>query len=108
MALLTRLQLQDAVVLNPNYYVLMESHLSFLRTHQKTALINISGQAAEKYTGDFYGLLDSLSIRKNHYLILRLNGMYSSTDYDGQQLEFLIPDEAAVNRILTTYRSIEK
>lgn len=108
MALLTRLQTQDAIVLNTDYYVLIESHLSFLRSHQKTALINVSGQAAEKYTGDFYGLLDSLSIKKNHYLIMRLNDLYSSTDYDGKQLEFIIPDEVAVNRILTTHRSIEK
>jgi hypothetical protein len=105
--LLARLQLPDPVVLTTAYYTLVETHLRYFRQHPKTAVAIAQGHVAERYTGDFYGLLNSLSIKKNHYLIMRVNGLYSSTDYDGRVLEIRIPDEPTVARILTRHKSIE-
>lgn len=108
MALLDRLVVPDAHVLEENYVVLMETHLDYLRTHPRTHRIETTGQQAAKYIGDLNGLLDSLAIGKKYqYLVVRLNGYLCSNEYDGTQLEFLIPDITEVAQFLGIYTSIE-
>lgn len=108
MSLLTELSLPEKDVLDPDYYVLLESHVPMLRTHKDTQLIEVNGQQAEKYTGDFHGLLDSLLIsKKYHYLITRVNGYNCSTDYDGLRKSFYIPSMDVIGAFLATYGSIE-
>lgn len=108
MALVDKLILPDSVVLDPNFYVLMDSHVDFFRKHPNTQAIAIPGQQAEKYRGDFTGLLDSQSIdKKYHYLIMRVNGWSSSQEYDGATLSFLLPDTTLMARVIMTYKSVE-
>lgn len=107
MPLLDKLHLPPEQVLNPDYYVVIESHLRYLREHPATAVVTVTGQQAEKYTGDFYGLLDSLSVNKNHYLVMRVNKMHASSDYDGRTLTLHIPDTATISQFLTLFNSIE-
>ncbi len=108
MSLLSELTLPDPRVLREDYYVLLESHIPMLRSHAETQLIEINGQQAEKYTGDFHGLLDSLRIdKKYHYLITRVNGYNCSTDYDGLRKSFYVPSIDIISSFLATYGSIE-
>lgn len=108
MTLLSSLNLPDPRVLEDSYYVLLETHIPMLRKDPKTRLIEINGQQAEKYTGDFHGLLDSLFIdKKYHYLITRVNGLNCSTDYDGFRKNFYIPDFDVIGAFLATYSSVE-
>lgn len=108
MSLLTQLNLPEPRVLLNSYYVLLETHIPMLRTHKDTRLIEVNGQQAEKFTGDFHGLLDSLLIEKKyHYLITRVNGFNCSTDYDGLRKSFYIPSTDVISGFLATYSSNE-
>lgn len=108
MSLLTELTLPEPRVLDEKFYILLESHVPLLRTHSGTQLVEVNGQQAEKYTGDFHGLLDSLMVdKKYHYLVTRVNGYNCSTDYDGLRKSFYIPSVDLIGAFFATYSSIE-
>lgn len=108
MSLLSRLVEPDTQVLEPAYYVLLESHVHALREHPDGEVTMVTLQQAAKYRGDFSGLLDSLGIdKKYHYLVTRVNGWTSSIDYDGLTPTVLVPPLSVVAQIIAQYQSRE-
>lgn len=108
MSLLEDIHLPDDIAKDPEYYEVIESHLSFMRAHRSTKTITVALNQAAIYKGDFYGLLNSLHVdKKYHYPIMRVNGFLSSSDYDGLLSEILQPSEEVINDIITVYLSVE-
>lgn len=90
------------------YYHLQDSHVSFLKAHPSTQVVQVEPLQADKYTGDFFGLLDYLRVsKKYHYVVMRVNGLYSSGDFAGKDKEILLPPLDEVNKIFTIYNSLE-
>lgn len=82
----------NPVYSDPKFIDLVESHMTYLRSHPNAGHLTITPLEADIYTGDFYGLLQSYHFPSwAHYLILRVNGYLSQTDYDGKYMTFLIP-----------------
>ena len=107
-SLLSELRVPETHTVESGYVTLMESHLHYLRTSKNTTLVTTTGDYAEKYIGDFYGLLDYLTIDKKYrYFVLRMNGMASSEAYDGTRLSFLIPNYGEADSFLDIYTSLE-
>lgn len=108
MSLLSRLTTPNPIVKEESYYILLDTHVDYFKKHSKTKYISVTGLQAEKYKGDFHGLLNYLAIdKKLHYLITRMNNLYSSSDYDGELLSIMIPEPGAVAQVIATYSSIE-
>lgn len=108
MSLRNFLKLPNEPVIDPGYFVMLESHLPYLREKGLTSTKVVEGQQAAKYAGDFHGLLNSLQVgKKFHYLVTRLNGYVRSQDYDGLRTEILLVDERTVSGIIATYTSNE-
>lgn len=108
MALLDVLKVPEMNVTDPNFYVLLDSHVAYLTRHPLSEWAQVTGQQAEKYRGDFHGLLDSLSIdKKYHYLITRMNGLVSSGDYDGFVTQILLPDYPTAARFMAIWTTRE-
>ena len=90
------------------YFHLQDSHVSFLKAHPATRVTQVEPLQADKYTGDFFGLLDYLRVgKKYHFVVMRVNGLYSSGDFDGEMQSVLIPPLDEVNKIFTIYNSLE-
>lgn len=107
-SLLNILKVPDEEVLDPQYYVLLETHVHYLKKHPNTQLVEVTGQQAEKYTGDLSGLLDSLAVdKKYHYLIARVNDLTACTEYDGKTTLLLIPDTNIARQFMTIFNSRE-
>ena len=108
MSLLEQLDAPETYTLEDGYRVLIESHVPYLRTSKNTSTVTAEAQYGEKFIGDFYGLLDYLSIDKKYrYLVLRMNDLASSDAYDGVRLTFLVPSPTEANAFLDVYTSIE-
>lgn len=108
MSLLDNLVVPNSQVNDLNYYVLLETHIPYLKTHEQTQYVEVTGQQAEMYRGDFHGLLDSLRVNKKyHYIVTRVNGLLSSTDYDGVTTGIYVPNPSTISSFLATYESIE-
>lgn len=108
MSLLDQIIMPSKVVKEINFYTLQETHITYLTNHYETQQLVFEAQKAEKYKGDFYGLLDFLSIdKKYHYLIMRVNGYYCSSDYEGDRNYILLPSLSEMGKIFSIYNSIE-
>ena len=67
---------------NRDFLQLSEDHISYYKNSIQT--VSISPLTALKYKGDFYGLLDTLSVDiSRHYITLRINNLRNSLDYKG-------------------------
>lgn len=108
MSLLEKLSTPTKLVSDEGYYLLLETHRTYFRNHPTTTIQSFSGQIAEKYKGDFFGLLNYLSMdKKIQYLIMRMNDLYSSSDFTGEQTSILVPSSTEVSKVIATYSSIE-
>lgn len=102
------LKAPEAIFLDESFYVFLETNLQYLLSQSSLRIVSIKGSDAEKYRGDFYGLLDFLGISKNsQYVSLRMNGMRSSSDFDGLLVEIKIPGDTDVNELISFYQSNE-
>lgn len=98
----------DQIFFDPDFRCVIEKHLTLLRSNTNTTTFPITEQVAEQWTGDFYGLLQSIKSnidRSFYWIILRMNGYISSDQYDGKKINLVIPDINQVNKIVDKYKS---
>lgn len=108
MGLLNDLTIPTDKVIDPDFYVLVDSHLKYLREHPETQVAEVTAMNAKKYMGDFHGLLNFLNVgKKYHYLVTRLNGLMASTDFDGNQTRVLLPPMERVASIFAVFDAEE-
>lgn len=109
MALTDELILPEPHSLERNFLVLLESHLHYLRNHPQTTVRPVSALDGDVYTGDFYGLLDSILVEKKYqYPVMRVNGLRSSSDYAGKELNILIPPFTVIDQLTAIALSVER
>lgn len=108
MSLLSSIQGVNPLASNEPYYVLIESHLEYLRNHPRNRILEVTPHEADVYMGDLAGLLKEKMISTNsHYAIIRMNGYVSSMAYDGVATHFIIPDDSVIARITNSFTSEE-
>lgn len=91
---------------DPGFFILLESHLTYLRTKNNVTAVTITQHQGYKFEGDLYGLLNDLSIEKKyHYIVMRVNYYLSSADYLGDRDSLLIPDLNEVELLKQIYDS---
>lgn len=87
-----------------DFMVLLETHRTLLL--QNTHIKDIIPLMAERYKGDFYGLLAHYNVNHNYfYIIMRLNNMNSSDDYDGSVLSIKLPNDDFIDGLYKIYSS---
>lgn len=96
----------DQVFFDHDFLVLLESHLTYLRTQGNIRLATVSKHQNYKYEGDLFGLLDDLDVlKKFHHITARVNGYESSSDFKGDVEYLVIPDYAEVDMLKTVYQT---
>lgn len=87
----------------------LETHLKYLREHPDSDYLPVEAHIAHKYQADFYGLLRHYRVAEEiHWLILRLNGYTSPTQYDSDLFNILVPSNDAVLNIRKAFRTSNK
>lgn len=85
-----------------NFIVMLESHMTTLRTSENLTPINVTSQQNYKYVGDLYGLLTELGIDlKYHYITSRFNGYKNSNDFKGDKEVLILPDFSQIELLKT-------
>ena len=84
----------------------LETHLQYIKNNLMMTSKEIGTGTGDVFKGDFYGLLESFSVpRRNHYIFMRVNGLMSPCDYDGEVFTLLFPNIQEVERLLNQYKT---
>lgn len=99
---------------DPIYYedafrdVLMD-HKQRILNRQGTSKISVTQQEADKYLGDFYGLMKHKGQPvETLWLVMMLNGLTSYGDYDADMLEIIVPDSQYIDRLISIHNTIHQ
>lgn len=100
------------------FRVVIETHLTYLRTHTSTRQEIISADKVHQFLGDFYGLLAEYGVRMDLYWVcLRVNyldnpnqfGQFLTDPYTKQtSFSLLLPDEAVIGDLRNLYKTTQK
>jgi len=86
----------------------VEFHLPYLLADAGTSSFTVTPSDTVKYTFDFFGLLQAYGRPVNlHYIIMRMNGLKSPTDYDGSFSTIVMPSSTTVQRLVAVYQAIQ-
>lgn len=87
----------------------LEDHMTYLRQHPQTETMDVNNQVANKHHGDFTGVLQSYNIPPHlHWVVSRLNGFTSPSQYRSDQTRILVPSNGALDRLVTVHRANHK
>lgn len=90
----------DSVYYDPAFLLVIESHLTYLRSAQGLSILEVSDMQGYKYEGDFFGLLDDLGVEKKyHHIVMRVNDMASSADFKGDMQHVTLPSLTEVDNL---------
>ena len=93
----------EASWFKPSFLQVLDDHLEYLKTAGKVMQTHITDGKNFKNEGDFYGLLKDIEIpipEKHFYIVMRINGLTSSYDYDGEKSVLLIPDFEEIEMLM--------
>lgn len=84
----------------------LESHLAYLKNRSDTYTVQIDTKRAVVYEGDFYGYLNEIKIEPQyHWVIMRLNDMHASTEFNSAMTELHVPNKAEINAIFMAHKA---
>lgn len=89
----------------PEFQVVLETHLTFLRSDKSTIEIPVDQHLAYRYHFDLFGLLRALNVKPHlHWITMRMNNYTSPTQFQPDGVKtFLVPDDTVVTRIKQSF-----
>lgn len=85
---------------DPSFRQVLEDHLSYLRNHPTTVMVNVEPARAYKFEFDLFSLLGVYTIPVHfHWLTMRMNKMVMPSEATKELRSLLVPDFAVVERI---------
>lgn len=82
-------------------------HMPLLEKRQANSSVEISQDEADKWYGDFYGLLYSKGVMPHmHWFITVFNGLTDSGAYNSDFLEIRTPDAEYIEKIIDIHNTI--
>jgi len=86
----------------------LEDHMTFLRNHPETAIVSIKPIDLVKYAFDLTGLLNNLNIPINlHWVVARMNGMYSLTEVKEDMYQILVPSSKVIENLRQVFVNLK-
>lgn len=103
------------LIIPPDDYTLSEEYKSFIESliptlvnSVNTTVVNVSPETGYLYRGDLTSFLldhpQNVPI-EDHRVIMRMNGMYSSQEFDETCSTLLIPDQFLIGQLKQLFRS---
>ena len=94
----------DPVYNEPGFHLLVETHLDNLRSAENTVTQPVTDHETYKYRYDLFGFLTSINIAQQlHWATMRMSGLHSPIEFDGEVTALRIPHPQAIDRLRQLY-----
>lgn len=84
----------------------LEDHMTFLRNHPDNTYKSVEPMETIRYRFDLFGLFRAKGIEEYvHWVVMRMNGLSTSTDVTEKLVGFIVPSNTVVGQILQHYQT---
>jgi len=98
-----------AVYYDDAFRAVLEQHMPYLRSHTKTAVDEVDQREALLYEHDLFGFLMMRKAPKMlHWIIMRMNDMYSPFEFERTTTRLIRPDQTTVDLIRQQFEVQQK
>ena len=88
------------------FRAVIEAHVDFLQNHEETRHLYLEPHEVYRYEFDLYGLLMHYKIPPYmHWIVLRMNNLYSMVNFPKDLSELLIPSDTVINHLRQIYQT---
>lgn len=95
-----------SIFYDDGFRTVIEAHIEFLRNHEETRSLYLEPHEVYRFEFDMYGLLMHYNIQPYlHWIVLRMNNLYSMTNFPKDLSELLIPSDSAINHLRQIYQT---
>lgn len=110
MSVLSRMgQSGPQIFYTATWRLLVESHLTWLRSLRESEVVIIEPHIAYKYEGDLFGALTELRIPSYmHWTIMRVNGLFSPMDFKGESVHLMVPTRESFQQLSSIASTTQK
>lgn len=97
------------VFYTPDFRQLIEDHLEYLKTNNRSTRIQINDKDLHKYEYDLIGLLLEYKLPRHlHWIVMRLNGFTSPDQFTELTTSLLIPEPSEIDRLKNIQSTVHK
>lgn len=90
-----------------DWHLLIETHLPLLIADTSNTSLPVTDIDAYRFEGDLFGLLCLYKVEPQyHFIVMRMNGLRSPSEYRRQKTVFLLPDKQRIEAFRKTYMTI--
>lgn len=98
-----------SIYYDPAFRNVLEDHLTYLRTHEKTQLIAVDVMQAYRFEGDLNGLLSYYRVPVYlQWLVMRMNKFTSPLDASKDLISLIVPDYTTVEQIRQSHMTVRR
>lgn len=98
-----------AAYYTPQFRVVLEDHMTFLREHPNRSILKVENQVAYKFAGDLFGMLTHYEVEEQfQWIIMRMNHLTSPTDFREGMEVFIIPPFDVIERLRNVHMTQSK
>ena len=92
---------------NPNFRYTLEAHIPYLLSLASTTSVTVNPHDTTVYNQDFFGYLLSLNILPcYHWITMRVNGMFSPTEFNSDINSIFIPSTKELESLRQSWNAI--
>lgn len=89
-----------SIYYDPAFRNVLEDHMTFLREHPQTSVLNVEPTQAYRFEHDLFGLLAHYGVsRAFHWVVMRMNKMTTPTELTRDAVQLLVPETRLVEQI---------
>ena len=82
----------------------LESHLNYFRSSPNSYTIQVDAKKSHIYDGDLFGYLNEKGVdQQYHWLIMRINSLYSNSEFGPEKTTLIIPNDTEIEQIRSMY-----
>lgn len=98
-----------SIFYNDDFRAVVEAHVEYLRTHEDTKMLFLEPHVVDRYEFDLQGLLWHYKMPSYmHWIILRVNNLYSLTTFPKELSQVSVPSESAINHLRQIYQTVHQ
>lgn len=97
------------VYYDPRFRLLIEQHLNALINYRGNVYLTLTPMDTDIWQGNLDGYLFSQKVPiHQHWIIMRMNGMDSTLDFDDTLTTLILPDMEQINRLRELFNTVHR